>query len=435
MSFFGAINKNSKKYTTPNNAYKTEKYECYDCKKTVILCKGKVIRPYFRHLIDTINPCTVFNNPTESHIHKESKFLIKDILEKGIDVYFERECTCCGKAESYKIPQLTDSSLIIVEYRFKYNDSVKIADVGYIDNGEIVCLFEARHTHKTDECNRFGSWFEFDAGELVKMINTDSYKKQYIIPCLRTIFCYGCIESKRNYELITENNKKREIVKNHLKCLLSELLKREKENEKKKESVKKQIELIYSEKYRKYEIIKINKKQVLQEIIKITKENEEKQELKKKKIEFEKQKRIIQESLKREEEKKLKTKLEKERIENIEREKQKQIEIEKRNKFNLLQELLNKERTKELKIKLEEWRLENIEREKIRNQQLEKKLLEEKLKKAKEEQYKKEYDEFIKKYFEKKYPDKLFKPTCIKYNDKQIIVKQKKLTDMFKFKK
>ena len=37
----GAINKKTSQYTLPNKAEKSEEYECPDCNKDLILCKGQ----------------------------------------------------------------------------------------------------------------------------------------------------------------------------------------------------------------------------------------------------------------------------------------------------------------------------------------------------------------------------------------------------------
>jgi len=73
----GAINKNTREYIFYKMANKKDEYICPDCNKEIILCKGEIRVPYFRHKIDTINPCNYYDKPNESQIHKDAKMLIK----------------------------------------------------------------------------------------------------------------------------------------------------------------------------------------------------------------------------------------------------------------------------------------------------------------------------------------------------------------------
>jgi hypothetical protein len=79
-----------------------------------------------------------------------------------------------------------------LEHRFEY-DGLKIADVAYIDNGDIVCIFEICNTHKTCRENRPEPWFEIDAVTLIQCVNL-STNKNIIINCIRNELCEKCIE-------------------------------------------------------------------------------------------------------------------------------------------------------------------------------------------------------------------------------------------------
>ena len=46
---------------------------CPDCDKDLIFCNGKMKIPYFRHAVTEYNPCTYYDKPNESQIHKDSK--------------------------------------------------------------------------------------------------------------------------------------------------------------------------------------------------------------------------------------------------------------------------------------------------------------------------------------------------------------------------
>ena len=195
----GAINKQTCKYVYPKIANKKDEYVCPDCNKDLILCQGEKVRPYFRHKVDSVNPCHHYSNPTETQIHKDGKMLMKSLFERKIKISFDRNCCCCKKNEVYEIPEMTETSKIEVEYRFEYNGP-KIADVAYIDNGEHFCIFEICNTHKTRSENRPEPWFEIDAETLIKMVNDNSIS-QIKIPCIRCEKCEECIKNEIHMQM------------------------------------------------------------------------------------------------------------------------------------------------------------------------------------------------------------------------------------------
>lgn len=187
----GAINVNTGQYEYPKIANKKEKYICPDCNKDLILCKGEIKSHHFRHKVDNNNPCNYFNHPTESQIHKDAKFLLKKILETNIPIELKRKCYSCKKTEEFEIPPITESSIIELEYRFDYN-GLKIADVAYIDNKQIIGIFEICNTHKTCSENRPEPWFEIDAKTLIKNANNHCLNSLQI-DCIRCEKCENCI--------------------------------------------------------------------------------------------------------------------------------------------------------------------------------------------------------------------------------------------------
>lgn len=191
----GAINKVTYNYVYPKIANKKDKYKCPDCNKDVILCQGEIRAHYFRHKTDSINPCYRYSNPTETQIHKDAKSLLKNILERKNQISFIRNCCCCKKEEEYEIPEITETSEIYLEYRFDFNGQ-KQADVVYLDNKEILCLFEICNTHKTSSENRPEPWFEINAETLIKIVN-DNYLSSIQIPCIRLEKCDECIEKEK----------------------------------------------------------------------------------------------------------------------------------------------------------------------------------------------------------------------------------------------
>jgi hypothetical protein len=191
----GAINKLNGEYVYPKIANKKDEYICPECNKDLILCQGEIIRPYFRHKVDSVNPCNHYSNPTETQIHKDAKILLKNLLERKIQISFIRNCCCCKKNEEFEIPEISETSVIEIEYRFEYN-GIKIADVAYIDDGELLCIFEICNTHKTCSENGPEPWFEINAETLIKLANDNSLTSLQI-PCVRCEKCQDCIKEEK----------------------------------------------------------------------------------------------------------------------------------------------------------------------------------------------------------------------------------------------
>ena len=202
----GAINKHTGEYVYPKIANKKDEYSCPECRKDLILCQGEIRVHHFRHKVDTINPCHYYNKPSESQIHKDAKMLMKMLLDKKTSIAFIRNCTNCKKNEEFEIPEISETSSIQLEHRFDYN-GLKIADVAYLDTGEIVCIFEICNTHKTSSENRPEPWFEIDALTLIGIANDNSVNSLKI-PCIRCEKCEKCNEIdklKQKYKDININ--------------------------------------------------------------------------------------------------------------------------------------------------------------------------------------------------------------------------------------
>ena len=219
----GAINKLTGEYVYPKIANKKDNYICPECNKDLILCQGKIQVHHFRHKVDSINPCHHYTSPGESQIHKDAKMLLKTLLERKIPISFIRNCCCCKKNEEFEIPEITETSVIQLEYRFEYN-GIKIADVAYIDDNEILCIFEICNTHKTCSENRPEPWFEFDAKTLIKMAN-DNRLTSLKIPCIRCEKCDDCIESEKRI-LLNIIEEKRVLISNKLNLSITPVQKK-----------------------------------------------------------------------------------------------------------------------------------------------------------------------------------------------------------------
>ena len=195
VPLLGAFKKGTQEYIYPVIANKLDEYICPDCNKDLILRKGDKYRHHFAHYNDD-NPCNYYNKPLESQIHKDAKMLLKSLLDNNKQIKIIRKCpnNCGHKLKKYKIPKVSDTSQIIIEHRFDYN-GLKIADLAYIDNNKIVCIFEICNTHKTEEINRPEPWFEINAIHFINSINLnkDIMKNDIIkIECIRKNICDNC---------------------------------------------------------------------------------------------------------------------------------------------------------------------------------------------------------------------------------------------------
>ena len=205
----GAINKLTGEYVYPKIANKKDEYVCPECDKDLILCQGEIRVHHFRHKVDSVNPCNNYNNPGETQIHRDAKLLMKSLLERKIPISFVRNCASCKKNEEFEIPEISETSKILLEHRFEFNGP-KTADVAYIDNSEIACIFEIYNTHKTRSENRPEPWFEINAEPLIQMANSTSLS-QIQIPCIRCEKCEECVEIIKNELLQKEADKKTAI--------------------------------------------------------------------------------------------------------------------------------------------------------------------------------------------------------------------------------
>ena len=187
----GAINKLTGEYVYPKIANKKDEYICPECNKDLIIVKGEIRVHHFRHKVDSINPCHHYSKPTESQIHKDAKMLMKTLLENKTHIQFIRECVSCKISAEINLPEITEGSIITLEHRFNYDDELRIADVAHTLNGEIKCIYEICHTHKTCSKNRPEPWVEIDAISLLTLVNTNN--EPLIINCIRCEKCEKCL--------------------------------------------------------------------------------------------------------------------------------------------------------------------------------------------------------------------------------------------------
>ena len=228
----GAINKHTREYVYPKIANKTDEYICPECNKDLILVKGEVRVHHFRHKVDTKTPCNHYNKPTETQIHKDAKILLKTLLERKIPISFIRKCCECTGHSIWKLPEIKDNSVIKLEHRFEFNGP-KIADVAWLNDDKLYCIFEICNTHKTRNENRPEPWFEIDAETLITNANDDSLTLLEVHCIRRQIICGKCREynNKKQAIRIIASYIKRNIYKQKYVILLENTQRKKKERE------------------------------------------------------------------------------------------------------------------------------------------------------------------------------------------------------------
>ena len=220
----GAYDKETRIFVLPGKASKDNQYICPDpgCGKDVVLCKGKVVKPYFRH--NRIDSCVYFSHPGESQIHIQAKLLLKHVLEAS-DVKWNRTCSTCGTKDEYLLPRL-EGDKVELEKRFQYKNRDKIADVAIITQGNqhipafdldksyMLFIIEICHTHSTDEMDRPEPWLEVKAKTIVET----PIDKLFPLQCIRTYQCDGCIlkRAKQLSDGFIHSNNKVAYFRKHL---------------------------------------------------------------------------------------------------------------------------------------------------------------------------------------------------------------------------
>ena len=276
----GAINTATKKYEYPKMASKANTYSCPDCKKRVRPKQGPIKVHHFAH-DKSDNPCTYYNHPGESQIHRDAKLALKTILEQDKNIYFMRKCKSCHHRNKHDIERRTEHSRIIIEYQFTFNNSNRAADLAYVNDNTIMYIFEICYKHKTQEENRPEPWFEIDAVKLLDDINSDKFQGDTLeIQCIRYKICSKChlkeIEEK-------ERRRLKEIEDNEILRLRNEMWRQKENEEKERQRIKKMEE----EERQRLEAIEEPKRRLQREI-----QEKEKQRLHK--IEVEHYEKILE---------------------------------------------------------------------------------------------------------------------------------------------
>ena len=116
----GAINKRTRKYTSPTHAHKQDDFMCIDCVNDVITRQGKIRVHHFAHCKEDAK-CDFYNKPNETQIHKSAQLLLKSVLEQKIQLTIYDKCIKCDKTCANHILEVSEHASIEIEYRFEYN--------------------------------------------------------------------------------------------------------------------------------------------------------------------------------------------------------------------------------------------------------------------------------------------------------------------------
>jgi hypothetical protein len=230
--YMGAINKTTNSYEYPRIANKINKYKCPYCEKDVIFRNGSINQPHFAHYKSN-NPCYYYEKPNESQIHKDAKLLMKTLLDNKSSIFIERDCNYCKKNKDKEKFEYTnnyeyiifsddysDNTKTYLEYKFTYNNSVKIADVALVENDKIKYIFEICHTNITSENNRPEPWFEIKAEDFINKINSGENIDEdgnIDIKCIRKYICDSCKNIEEQEQIKKENEfRKNEKIRNQI---------------------------------------------------------------------------------------------------------------------------------------------------------------------------------------------------------------------------
>lgn len=189
IPILGAIREGTGEYIIPRLGNKRDRYVCPGCGRRVIFRRGEERVAHFAHKREE-NECSYYTRPTESQIHKDGKMLMRGLIERGEEIEIRRECKVCKREIIYKMPEITIRTEIEEEYEFKYKGR-KIADIAYIEGGEMVCIIEIYNTHRTEEGDRPEPWFEIEAINII-MIANETERGKLRIPCIREDKCSVC---------------------------------------------------------------------------------------------------------------------------------------------------------------------------------------------------------------------------------------------------
>lgn len=188
-ALMGAIDVTSNHLVLPQQAAllgHDREYRCVSCSQPVMLKAGAIRRPHFAHF-PTPEPCTYFEHPSESQIHKTAKLAIASALNNGANVVVSCKTICTH--DSIVDISKPAGGQVRVEHAIGKGCT---ADVALLTpDGNLSALLEIRHTHATLAGTRPEPWYEFNARDVLLALHADPMSIQ--LSCKRTDrYCKDC---------------------------------------------------------------------------------------------------------------------------------------------------------------------------------------------------------------------------------------------------
>lgn len=192
-------------------AIKGKKYKCPQCSETAIFCKGKVIKPYYRH--NSESKCSFFENYGETEDHLECKLSIATCINKKRKIEVLQRCINCNFFERYQINFKKNFDYIATCEERISNTIRPDITVRNSKNNQVEFLIEIKNTHGTEEYNREGyKWFELDARKTLDIIDSNRFVLN--LKSIRKFRCNNCKE-----KIICKICNKEEKINNEKYCL------------------------------------------------------------------------------------------------------------------------------------------------------------------------------------------------------------------------
>jgi hypothetical protein len=189
-----AIDKRTGLVVPPQLATKLNKYCCPNCNNDVTFKNGLINASHFAHKKN--NACGYYDKIEdryyfgESTNHKLAKIFIKSIIDARMPFTINKKCFTCKEEKEIINFNKFDNADCKIEYGFQFNSRKYIADVGILNNNELVFIIEICHTHKTNEIDRpTGMWAE--------IYSVDITSSMLLLPkiklnCVRPYECVKC---------------------------------------------------------------------------------------------------------------------------------------------------------------------------------------------------------------------------------------------------
>lgn len=127
----------------------------------------------------------------ESEIHKQSKRLMRRHLNAGRGIEFISRCILCHGIHS-QLFFLRSNQKCKEEVRFNLDKNFVIFDIAVVEDEQIICGIEIKHTHSASkkDIRDIISWFEVTAEQIEEKLPC---KRLITLTCIKKHKCDGCI--------------------------------------------------------------------------------------------------------------------------------------------------------------------------------------------------------------------------------------------------